>query len=98
MVKIFKILDLVVSLVLVALGTAVYFLTKNWWAVGAVIAAYVVWEIIVFRTYFKAKKFNDDTWHYGYACGHDFKEDEDDYDEEDVDDDWDDEEDEEDNE
>lgn len=69
MIKIFKILDLVVSLVLVALGVAVYFLTKNWWAVGAVVAAYVVWEIIVFRTYFKANKFNRETWHYGYGCG-----------------------------
>ena len=70
MIKIFKILDLVVSLVLVALGVAIYFITKNWWAVGAVVAAYIIWEIIVFRTYFKASKFNRETWHYGYDCGH----------------------------
>jgi hypothetical protein len=69
MIKIFKILDLVVSLVLVALGVAVYFLTKNWWAVGAVGVAYIIWEIIVFKTFFKANKFNQDTWHYGYGCG-----------------------------
>lgn len=70
MIKIFKILDLVVSLVLVALGVAVYFLTKNWWAVGAVVATYVVWEIIVFRTYFKVRKANRETWNYGYDCGY----------------------------
>lgn len=69
MIKIFKILDLVVSLVLVALGVAIYLITKNWWAVGTVVAAYIIWEIIVFRTYFKANKFNQDTWHYGYGCG-----------------------------
>lgn len=70
MIKIFKILDLVVSLVLVALGVAIYFITKNWWAVAPVGAAYIVWEIIVFRTYFKASKVNSETWKEGYNIGY----------------------------
>lgn len=89
MIKIFKILDLVVSLVLVALGVAIYFITKNWWAVGAVGIAYIIWEIIVFRTFFKASKFNHNTWQYGYDCGR-----EDPDEEEDV---WDDDEEEDEN-
>lgn len=90
MIKIFRILDLFVSLVLVALGVAIFFITKNWWAVALVGVAYIIWEIIVFKTYFKVRKVNREIWNFGYNCGameadDDEIEDDDWYDEEDED-------------
>lgn len=82
MIKIFKILDLVVSLVLVALGVTIYLLTKNWIAVATVAAVYVIWEVVVFRTYFKASKANQAAYREGYNDGIESTY-EDDYDEED---------------
>lgn len=70
MIKIFRVLDLTVSLVLVALGVAIFFIAKNWWAVAPVGVAYIIWEIIVFKTYYKARKVNRKTWNAGYNCGY----------------------------
>lgn len=54
--RIFRILDLVVSLVLVALGVVIFCITKNWWAVIAISIIYIVWEIILIKTFFKLRK------------------------------------------
>lgn len=64
MIKFFRILDLIVSLVLVALGVAIYFITKKWWTIIVVSTTYIVWEIILFKKFFKIRKISNETCNY----------------------------------
>lgn len=61
MIKFFRILDLIVSLFLVALGVAIYFITKHWWTIIVVSTTYIVWEIILFKKFFKIRKISNET-------------------------------------
>ena len=56
MLRIFRIMDLVVSLLLSALAIGIYLITKNWIATGLVGIVYIAWEVTVFITYKKVLK------------------------------------------
>jgi len=55
--KIFAVMDLMVSLVFIILGVVNTYLTKNVFVSVSTFIAYVIWEVIVFYTFRKVKKF-----------------------------------------
>lgn len=55
--KIFAVMDLMVSLVFIILGVVNTYLTKNVFVSVSTFIAYAIWEVIVFYTFRKVKKF-----------------------------------------